>query len=251
VDERFGGRCVRLHPDAVQLRRGTRSLLDDLETRARLAVRPHRDGRELRALEVAFDLGSRLTADDHHGADGHPERGEYARDVHALAAGLPVACLREMARADAQLRDEAGPIDCRIRRDGHHALHAPPGVRAEGRRWARAGNERGLSRPHVSRPIRSRADPPTARGTMRSMSAAIRLVLAALALASCAGPSWEQVRAQDTPAGYLRFLDEHPGSKYTAEAQERLAILQFEKAPTLAALDRFRREHATARRCPT
>src|SRR4029453_6800897 len=85
---------------------------------------------------------------------------------------------------------------------------------------------------------------------MRSISAAIRLLLAAPALASCAGPSWEQVRAQDTPAGYLRFLDEHPGSKYAAEAQERLAILQFEKAPTLAALDRFRREHANSAALP-
>jgi hypothetical protein len=85
---------------------------------------------------------------------------------------------------------------------------------------------------------------------MHSRLAPIRAVLAVLALASCAGPSWEQIRAEDSPATYRQFLADHPNSKYAAEARERLAVLQIERAPTLEALERFRREYAESPALP-
>lgn len=65
----------------------------------------------------------------------------------------------------------------------------------------------------------------------------------ALALASCAGQGWDQVRAQDATQAYRRFLAEHPNSPHAAEAKERLAVLQLERDPTAEALARFRTEH--------
>jgi hypothetical protein len=79
---------------------------------------------------------------------------------------------------------------------------------------------------------------------MRLNSISLRSTLAlALALASCAGQSWDQVREQDTPAAYRRFLAEHPRSPHAADAQERIAVLQLERDPTPEALERFQREH--------
>ncbi len=69
------------------------------------------------------------------------------------------------------------------------------------------------------------------------------LVVAALALASCAGQSWDQAREQDTPTAYRRFLADHPRSSHGEEAEERIAVLQFERDPTPDALERFQREH--------
>jgi hypothetical protein len=80
--------------------------------------------------------------------------------------------------------------------------------------------------------------------------APIRVVLVVLALASCAGPSWEQIRAEDSPATYRQFLADHPNSKYAAQARERLAVLQVERAPTLEALERFRRDYADSPALP-
>ena len=73
---------------------------------------------------------------------------------------------------------------------------------------------------------------------------------ASLVFASCAGPSWEQVRSQDTPAGYRRYLADHPRSSHAPEAAERLAILQFERDPSPEALERFRREHPDSSELP-
>jgi hypothetical protein len=79
---------------------------------------------------------------------------------------------------------------------------------------------------------------------MHPNSPSFRLLLAvALGLASCAGQNWEQVRQQDTPAVYRRFLAEHPRSPHAAEANERVAVLQLEREPTLEALARFQKEH--------
>jgi hypothetical protein len=75
-----------------------------------------------------------------------------------------------------------------------------------------------------------------------SISRVSTLVLA-LALASCAGQSWDQVREQDSPAAYRRFVADHPSSPHAAEAQERIAVLQIERDPTPEALERFQREH--------
>jgi outer membrane protein assembly factor BamD (BamD/ComL family) len=65
----------------------------------------------------------------------------------------------------------------------------------------------------------------------------------ALALASCAGQQWDQVRAQDATQAYRRFVAEHPNSPHAAEAKERIAVLQLERDPTSEALARFRSEH--------
>jgi hypothetical protein len=79
---------------------------------------------------------------------------------------------------------------------------------------------------------------------MRPNSPSFRLLLAvALGLTSCAGQNWEQVRAQDTPAVYRRFLAEQPRSPHAAEASERIAVLQLERDPTVEALARFQKEH--------
>ncbi|RIL05439.1 MAG: hypothetical protein DCC71_10355 [Proteobacteria bacterium] len=62
-------------------------------------------------------------------------------------------------------------------------------------------------------------------------------------LAACAGPSWQQVRTEDSFAGYRRYLAEHPDSPHAAEARERLAVLHFDREPSIEALERFRRDH--------
>ena len=72
------------------------------------------------------------------------------------------------------------------------------------------------------------------------------LLVAVLGLASCAGQNWEQVREQDTPAAYRRFLAEQPRSPHAAEASERIAVLQLERDPTAEALAHFQKEHPTS-----
>ncbi len=79
---------------------------------------------------------------------------------------------------------------------------------------------------------------------MRPNSPSLQLLIViGLGLASCAGQNWEQVREQDTPAVYRRFLADHPRSPHAAEANERLAVLQLEREPTVEALARFQKEH--------
>lgn len=85
---------------------------------------------------------------------------------------------------------------------------------------------------------------------MRNFASAVSFVLAILTFAGCAGRSWEQVRSEDTPAAYRRYLADHPSSKNAAEARERLAVLQFERAPTVEALAQFRHEHANSAALP-
>jgi len=77
----------------------------------------------------------------------------------------------------------------------------------------------------------------------RSILLALTVVLAA---AGCATRNWERVRAEDTPAAYRRFLDEHAGSPHAAEARERLDFLQAKREGTPAALDRFRADHPSS-----
>lgn len=87
---------------------------------------------------------------------------------------------------------------------------------------------------------------------MRPNSILLRslLALALLALPSCAGQRWEQVREQDTTAAYRRFLAENPRSPHAVEAQERIAVLQLERDPTPEALARFQREHPESAATP-
>lgn len=84
-----------------------------------------------------------------------------------------------------------------------------------------------------------------------SLSSRSSLVLALVAtLIGCAGQRWEQAREQDTPAAYRRFLAEHPRSVHAAEAEERIAVLQLERDPTLEALERFQRAHPQSEATP-
>ena len=82
-----------------------------------------------------------------------------------------------------------------------------------------------------------------------SLSLHLKFVLA-FALVSCAGQGWDQVREQDTPAAYRRFLAEHPRSSHAMEARERVAVLQLERDPTPEALERFQREHPASAATP-
>src|SRR5512139_2705879 len=85
---------------------------------------------------------------------------------------------------------------------------------------------------------------------MRTRLSPIHFVVAVVVSAACAGPSWEQVRAQDNSTGYRRYIDDHPRSSHAEEARERLAVLQLERDPSVEALDRFRREHADSAALP-
>lgn len=69
-------------------------------------------------------------------------------------------------------------------------------------------------------------------------------------LAGCAGPSWQEVRQQDSAVAYRRYLADHPRSKHAAEAHERLAVLQLEREPTLEGLERFRAQFAGSKALP-
>ena len=80
-----------------------------------------------------------------------------------------------------------------------------------------------------------------------SLSSRSSLVLAlVVTLIGCAGQGWDQIRAQDTPAAYRRFLAEHPRSAHADEAEERIAVLQLERDPTPEGLEQFRRDHPSS-----
>ena len=76
------------------------------------------------------------------------------------------------------------------------------------------------------------------------------VVVSIVALVACAGGSWEKVRTEDTAAAYRRFLKDNPRSPHVAEAKERIAVLAFERDPSVEALDRFRREHPGSEALP-
>jgi hypothetical protein len=78
---------------------------------------------------------------------------------------------------------------------------------------------------------------------MRWVSPRSCSIALALALASCAGPSWKQVRSEDTLFAYRRYLTAHPRSAHADEARERLATLELERDPTPVGLDRLRRDY--------
>lgn len=84
---------------------------------------------------------------------------------------------------------------------------------------------------------------------MRS-SKCLAVVALGIALGACAGPRWEEVREQDSAAGYRRYLSESPRGKHAVEARERLAVLQLERAPSMEALVKFRAEHPESTALP-
>jgi len=70
------------------------------------------------------------------------------------------------------------------------------------------------------------------------------------ALAGCAGPRWEDVRATDTSAAYRRYLAANPRSAHAAEARERLDLHELERGLDPDSLERFRRDHPTSAALP-
>lgn len=76
------------------------------------------------------------------------------------------------------------------------------------------------------------------------------VVVSLAALVACAGTSWDKVRTEDTAAAYRRFLKENPRSPHAAEAKERIAVLAFERDPSVEALERFRSEHPDSQALP-
>lgn len=83
------------------------------------------------------------------------------------------------------------------------------------------------------------------------MSISYRIaIVCCLVLVACAGANWETVRTEDTAAAYRRFLADNPRSPHVAEAKERIAVLAFERDPSLEALERFRREYPDSEALP-
>ena len=76
----------------------------------------------------------------------------------------------------------------------------------------------------------------------KALAAAFAALLASTG-SGCAARAWEDVREQDTPGAYRRFLAESPSSPYAPAALERLAYLTVKRNPTLQAVERFRTEH--------
>ena len=76
------------------------------------------------------------------------------------------------------------------------------------------------------------------------MTASLRLAPAALGLvaallAGCAGSHFEAARAQDTASAYHRFLIDHPRSKYSDEAKQRLELVRLRNQPSFAGYEAF------------
>ncbi len=75
-------------------------------------------------------------------------------------------------------------------------------------------------------------------------SAAALAVLLGFAGSGCAARAWDDVREQDTPGAYRRFLAESPNSPYARAALERLDYLTTKRNPTADSVERFRTTHA-------
>ncbi|MEZ4218934.1 MAG: hypothetical protein R3E88_20885 [Myxococcota bacterium] len=78
--------------------------------------------------------------------------------------------------------------------------------------------------------------------TPLAVSARTFFALASLALLAggcAAGRAWKAALAEDSAAGYHRFLREYPDSDYTDAAREHLDFLALRRAPTLATFREF------------
>ncbi|MEE9609380.1 MAG: hypothetical protein V3U03_16690 [Myxococcota bacterium] len=82
---------------------------------------------------------------------------------------------------------------------------------------------------------------------MRSLRTALTVLLAISALACAASRSWKQALADDTAAGYHRFLREHPRSSLAGEARERLDFVRARKKPTQEAYQAFAMQYPDSR----
>ena len=72
--------------------------------------------------------------------------------------------------------------------------------------------------------------------------AGIAVILFGLACAST-DSRWQEVRQQDTPGAYHRFLRANPDSPHAAEALERLDFTQLRKKPTAAGYAKVRQKY--------
>lgn len=68
-------------------------------------------------------------------------------------------------------------------------------------------------------------------------------ILALLVSLGCAGQAWKQTLAEDTSAGYYRFMRAHSDSKHVEAARERLEFHKLKRNPTLAGFDKFRKQY--------
>ena len=84
---------------------------------------------------------------------------------------------------------------------------------------------------------------PTRNRSVLSLGLRALLVLALLAATGCAGRAWKQAVAEDTPAGYYRFMRAHSDSGYVDSARERLEFHKLKRHPTLAGFETFRQRY--------
>ena len=68
-------------------------------------------------------------------------------------------------------------------------------------------------------------------------------LVAVFVLAGCAGNRWERTRAEDSLAGYRRFLNDAPRSPHADAARERIAYHELKRRPTLEGYEQFRAAH--------
>mgnify|MGYP007059503476 CR=1 FL=1 len=92
-----------------------------------------------------------------------------------------------------------------------------------------------------------REDIPIARSTARSRPSLATLAavacVALLAASGCAGRAWKAALAEDSAAGYHRFLREYPDTAYAESAHERIDFLKLRREPTLASFREFERKY--------
>ncbi|MDP6980454.1 MAG: hypothetical protein QF570_17945 [Myxococcota bacterium] len=58
-------------------------------------------------------------------------------------------------------------------------------------------------------------------------------IVASLVLTACIGDPWRSVNKKNTLADYRRYVQKHPDSRNRVKAEEHIAILELERAPTL------------------
>lgn len=68
-------------------------------------------------------------------------------------------------------------------------------------------------------------------------------IFALLVSFGCAGGAWESALREDTPAGYYRYMRDHPDAVHVREAQERIDFHRVQRHTTLAAYRSFQAKY--------
>jgi hypothetical protein len=71
----------------------------------------------------------------------------------------------------------------------------------------------------------------------------IAISLAVLGLYGCSGAAWEAARGEDTIAAYHRFLRDHPNTRFTKGAKERLEFVRVRTRPSVNAYESFEQQY--------